>query len=88
MAETGDTLPGWQRPKLPPQLSRRFEFASYGETRKFLDEVAALSEELGLYPNMSFGKTYASVTIDRGGEEIGAEEIALAKKISALVGET
>lgn len=88
MAETGDPISEWQRQKLPPQLSRRFEFASYGETRKFLDDVAALCAELGLYPNMSFGKTYASITIDRGGKEVGEEEIALARKISALVGAT
>lgn len=86
MADTSNPIPEWQRRDLPPLLSRRFEFAGYSETRRFLDAAAKVSEELGLYPNMSFGKTYASVTIDRSGEKIGPEEVALAQRIDALVG--
>ena len=41
---------GWQRVERPPSLFRRFTFASYAHTRAFLDRLAALSEETGLYP--------------------------------------
>lgn len=88
MNEVGNPIPEWRRQDLPPLLSRRFEFVGYDETRAFLDAVARISETLQLYPNMSFGKTYASVTIDRGGEPIGAEEIELARKIDGLAAGT
>jgi len=84
MAEDSNPIPDWQRQDLPPMLSRRFEFASYAETRRFLDGVAKVSEEAQHYPNLSFGKTYVSVTIDADGKKIGPEIVALAQRIDAL----
>lgn len=66
-------------------LSRRFEFSSYAETRRFLDGVARVAAEAGHYPNLSFGKTYVSVTIDADGKKLGPETMALAQQIDALV---
>jgi len=80
-----DPIPLWQRQNLPPMLSRRFEFASYAETRRFLDGVAKVAEEAKLHPSLSFGKTYASVSIDADGQPIGPEVYALAQLIDALV---
>lgn len=54
---------GWQRVERPPSLFRRFTFASYAETRAFLDRLAALSQETGTYPDLGFGKTYVNVTV-------------------------
>lgn len=85
MADDTNPVPDWQRQDLPPILTRRFEFESYAETRSFLDGIARLSEEAGLYPNLSFGKTYVSVTIDADGKKIGPDLIALAQKIDLLV---
>ncbi|WP_296815292.1 4a-hydroxytetrahydrobiopterin dehydratase [Thiobacillus sp.] len=56
MPEDNNPIPHWQRQDLPPMLTRRFEFETYAETRRFLDGVAKLAEEAGLYPNLSFGK--------------------------------
>lgn len=78
-------LSHWQRQDLPPALTRRFEFAAYGETRRFLDAVAKLAEEAGHYPNLSFGKTYVSVTLDADGRALTPEILALAARIDALV---
>ena len=64
MAEDGNPIPDWQRQDLPPMLTRRFEFGSYQETRRFLDGVARLAEAARHYPSISFGKTYASISID------------------------
>lgn len=80
-----DGLPDWQRQDLPPALTRRFEFASYGETRRFLDAVAKLAEEAGHHPNLSFGKTYVSVTLDADGRKLTPEIFALAARIDTLV---
>ena len=85
MPDDTNPVPGWQRQDLPPMLTRRFEFENYSETRRFLDGVATLSEEAGLYPNLSFGKTYVSVTIDADGKKLGPDLIALAQKIDRLV---
>ena len=54
---------GWEQVARPPSLFRRFEFASYAQTRIFLDRLAALSEETGIYPDLGFGKTHVNVTI-------------------------
>jgi 4a-hydroxytetrahydrobiopterin dehydratase len=85
MAEEGNPIPGWQRQDLPPTLSRRFEFESYPETRHFLDGVAKLADEAKYYPNLSFGKTYVSVTLDADGKKLTPDIFALAQKIDLLV---
>jgi pterin-4a-carbinolamine dehydratase len=54
---------GWQEVKHPPSLFRRYDFTSYGETRSFLDRLAELSEETGLYPDLGFGTKHVNVTI-------------------------
>ena len=51
-------------------LNQRFDFASYAETRQFLDQLADLSKREGYYPNINFGKTYANVSIDGEGQAV------------------
>lgn len=84
MPEDSNPIPRWQRQDLPPMLTRRFEFSTYGETRTFLDGVAKLAEAANLYPNLSFGKTYVSVSIDAEGKKIGPDAVSLAQQIDAL----
>jgi pterin-4a-carbinolamine dehydratase len=88
MPEDSNPIPNWQRQDLPPTLSQRFEFESYPATRRFLDGVAKLAEDAGHYPNLSFGKTYVSVTLDADGKKIGPDIVTLAHKIDALVTKT
>ena len=64
-----------------PPLNRRFEFASYAETRQFLDRLADLSKREDYYPNVSFGKTYANVSIE------GADHAALSASKSIFIAE-
>jgi pterin-4a-carbinolamine dehydratase len=54
---------GWKTVEQPPSLFRRFEFDSYAATRAFLDRLAALSEETGLFPDLGFGPKHANVTV-------------------------
>ena len=51
-------------PERVPSFNQHFDFGSYGETRKFLDQMADLSKREGYYPDMSFGKTYVNISID------------------------
>lgn len=89
MAEvTESAVPeGWEARGRPPTLFRRFEFARYGDTRVFLDALAALAEETGLHPqNINFGATYVNITLEAGeGGVLGETEYAYAARISSLV---
>lgn len=78
---------GWTRSDQPSNLFRRFEFGTYGETRKFLDQLSGLTKETGYYPDISFGRTYANVTVHaRDGKALGAEDTAFAERANALAG--
>lgn len=43
---------------------KRYEFSEYARLRRFLDGLAALSEETGVHPdNIGFGRDYANVSM-------------------------
>ncbi len=78
---------GWTEVEKPPLLYRRFEFAGYSETRAFLDRLAGLSKETGLYPDLSFSRTYVNVKVDGAGAAVGAEVrkfVARAQEIATM----
>ena len=70
-------MEGWRQKKRPECLEKRFEFASYEENRDFLDALGDFCEKLNRFPDISFGKTYANITI-RPSEDIEKEEISKA----------
>lgn len=77
---------GWREVEQPASLFRRFEFADYPETRAFLDRLAGLSKETGLYPDLSFARTYVNVTVyGSGGADVDAEAREFAARAGALV---
>ncbi len=86
----GMNLPkDWTHCERPPYLFRRFQFSSYRETRVFLDKLAALSEECGYYPDISFGTNYANITIHaQDGKAVATAEITFAQRVSELAGQT
>jgi pterin-4a-carbinolamine dehydratase len=76
---------GWKSVEHPPSLFRRFQFASYPETRGFLDRMAALSGETGLYPDLGFGPTHVNVTVyGPNGGAPGMNELEFATRVAAL----
>jgi 4a-hydroxytetrahydrobiopterin dehydratase len=76
---------GWTEVERPPSLHRRFEFAAYPETRAFLDRLAGLSKETGLYPDLSFSRTHVSVTVyGSDGAAVNAEEREFAARADAI----
>ena len=76
---------GWTEVERPPSLHRRFEFAAYPETRAFLDRLAGLSKETGLYPDLSFTRTHVTVTVyGSGGATVGTEEREFAARAEAI----
>ena len=67
-----------------PTLNWRFEFGSYGETRKFLDRLSDLSKQENFYPNINFAKTYVNIAIDAEGQTtLGARQEAFVHEMTA-----
>ena len=56
-------MTGWRQKNRPECLEKRFEFESYEKTRDFLDALGDFSEKVSRFPDISFGKTYANITI-------------------------
>jgi pterin-4a-carbinolamine dehydratase len=76
---------GWRAVPTPPSLFRRFQFDCYRDTRAFLERLAALSEETGLYPDLGFGTTHVNVTLyGTDGRQLGATEVDFAIRAAAL----
>jgi 4a-hydroxytetrahydrobiopterin dehydratase len=75
-----NTAPAEPQERQPP-LNRRFDFGSYAETRQFLDQLADLSKREDYYPNVSFGKNYANISID------GEGQVALSERKSTFITE-
>ncbi|NKN32769.1 4a-hydroxytetrahydrobiopterin dehydratase [Marichromatium bheemlicum] len=76
----------WRERSRPARLERRLNFTDYDHTRDFLEDMAGLSERLGYYPDISFGRTHVSITIraEDGAEQIDARRRALAGEIDML----
>lgn len=78
---------GWRQRERPVRLERRIEFPDYEATRTFLEDAAALSEETGIYPNLSFGRTYVNLTLfaDEVSGELTLDLMAFAERVHDLV---
>ena len=79
-------MEGWRQKKRPECLEKRFEFESYEKTRDFLDALGDFCEELNRFPDISFGKTYANITIrpSDNQEEITTDDHDFASQIDLL----
>lgn len=77
----------WLTRTRPARLERRVEFSDFEQTRQFLDQAAALAERQGNYPDLSFGRTYVSITLypKTESDEVGEELLRYAGLIDTLV---
>ena len=82
-------MEGWRQKNRPECLEKRFEFESYEKTRDFLDALGRFCEKVNRFPDISFGKTYANLTIrpleDNEKEEISKVEQDFANEIDLLL---
>ncbi len=53
----------WRERSKPSRLEKRFVFDNYDQTRDFLEKLGELSEKRNIFPDISFGKTYANLTL-------------------------
>jgi 4a-hydroxytetrahydrobiopterin dehydratase len=76
----------WKERTRPARLERRYEFSGYAELRDFLDCAAELSERVGLYPDMGFGRDYVNITItaDEGSDTLADSQRQFAEQLDQL----
>lgn len=77
----------WRRRERPLRLERRLAFTDYEATQDFLAHAAALSERTGVYPDLSFGRTYVNLTLfaEEAGGALTPELTSFAQDVDDLV---
>ena len=53
----------WNERESPLRIEKRFEFEKYSKISKFMEKIEKLSKDRKIYPNISFGKNFVSLSI-------------------------
>ena len=53
----------WNERESPLRIEKRFEFEQYSKISKFMGKIEKLCKERNIYPNISFGKNFVSLSI-------------------------
>ena len=71
----------WNKRESPLRIEKRFEFEEYSKISKFMEKIEKLCKEKDIYPNISFGKNFVSVSVFIDSKEISSKEKAFSKYI-------
>ena len=71
----------WNQRESPLRVEKRFEFEEYSRISKFMKMVDELCKLKKIYPNISFGKNFVSITIFFGSEKLSKIEKDFSKQI-------
>jgi pterin-4a-carbinolamine dehydratase len=71
----------WNERESPLRIERRFEFEKYSKISKFMEKIEELCKERDIYPNISFGKNFVSLSIFLDSKEISSKEKEFSKDI-------
>ena len=71
----------WNKRESPLRIEKRFEFDEYSKISKFIGKIEKLCKEKDIYPNISFGKNFVSLSIFLNTQEISNEEEDFSKDI-------
>ena len=71
----------WNERESPWRIEKRFEFNEYSKISKFMEKIEKLCKEKDIYPNISFGKNFVSLSIFLDNEEISEKEKDFSKDI-------
>ncbi len=74
----------WRVDKKPPVMTKQFTFESYEQTRSFVGDLSELSEKTEYYPNLTFSKSQATVTIFTDNKELGQDEYEFAHQTDRI----
>ena len=64
----------WNKRESPLRIEKRFEFDEYSKISKFMEKIEKLCKDKNIYPNISFGKSFVSLSIFLNYQEISSEE--------------
>ena len=53
----------WNERESPLRIEKRFEFEQYSKISNFMGKIEKLCKEKEIYPNISFGKNFVSLSI-------------------------
>ena len=71
----------WNERESPLRIEKRFEFEQYSKISKFMQKIEKLCKEEDIYPNISFGKNFVSLSIFIDSKEISTKEKDFSKDI-------
>jgi len=71
----------WNRRESPLRVEKRFEFEKYSKISNFMGKIEKLCKEKDIYPNISFGKNFVSLSIFLDTKEISSKEKDFSKDI-------
>ena len=71
----------WNKRESPFRIEKRFEFEKYSKISKFMGKIEKLCKEKDIYPNISFGKNFVSLSIFLDTKEISSKEKDFSKNI-------
>ena len=71
----------WNKRESPLRIEKRFEFEKYSKISKFMGKIEKLCKEKDIYPNISFGKNFVSLTLFLESQEISSKEKNFSKDI-------
>ena len=75
----------WNQRESPLRVEKRFEFEEYSRISKFMKMVDELCKKKNIYPNISFGKNFVSITIFLGSENLSKTEKDFSNKIDSFI---
>jgi len=64
----------WNERESPLRIEKRFEFEKYSKISIFMGKIEKLCKERDIYPNISFGKNFVSLSIFLNNKEISDNE--------------
>ena len=71
----------WNERESPLRIEKRFEFEKYSKISKFMEKIEKLCKEKDIYPNISFGKNFVSLSIFLDSQELSSKEKDFSKDI-------
>ena len=71
----------WNKRESPLRIEKRFEFEEYSKISKFMGEIEKLCKQKDIYPNISFGKNFVSLSIFLDSKELSTKENDFSKEI-------
>ena len=71
----------WNERESPLRIEKRFEFEQYSKISKFMEKIEKFCKEKDIYPNISFGKNFVSLSIFLNNKEISERKKDFSKDI-------